>query len=157
MHVTELDSFVQKFQQLWKAGITAHLDLDTHAGYAWVGLRAQLGHAPPGPFYQHVPHTQRRHRGPSYRRRQQKRQAVRSTADNAAPAEEASNKVSTMENSVAVEATTSKEIEEENTAEIVEENIQESSHEQSIEKVAVKVTVQGEVNSDLECPLLGIF
>ena len=28
MYVTELDSFVQKFHQLWKAGVTAHLDLD---------------------------------------------------------------------------------------------------------------------------------
>ena len=25
---------------------TAHLDVDTHAGQAWVGLRVQLGHAP---------------------------------------------------------------------------------------------------------------
>ena len=29
MFVTELTTFVQKFQQLWSAGITAHLDLDT--------------------------------------------------------------------------------------------------------------------------------
>ena len=44
MAVTEVDSFVRKFHQLWKAGLTAHLDLDTHAGNAWVGLRVQLGH-----------------------------------------------------------------------------------------------------------------
>ena len=48
MHATELDSFVGKFHQLWKAGFTAHLDLDTHAGNAWIGLRVQLGPAPPG-------------------------------------------------------------------------------------------------------------
>ena len=28
---------------LWAAGETAHLDLDTHAGKAWVGIRVQLG------------------------------------------------------------------------------------------------------------------
>ena len=40
MCVTELDSFVKK---LWKAGVTAHLDIDTHAGTAWFGLRFLLG------------------------------------------------------------------------------------------------------------------
>ena len=30
MFVTELDSFVYKFHQLWNAGHSAHLDLDTH-------------------------------------------------------------------------------------------------------------------------------
>ena len=46
MVATELDTFVLKFHQLWKAGHTAHLDLDTCAGNAWVGLRVQLGHVP---------------------------------------------------------------------------------------------------------------
>ena len=46
MFVTEFDSFVQKFCQLWEAGLTAHLDADTHAGKAWVGIRVQLGHVP---------------------------------------------------------------------------------------------------------------
>ena len=32
------------FHQLWKAGDTAHLNLDTHAGQAWIGLRTPLGH-----------------------------------------------------------------------------------------------------------------
>ena len=40
----EINSFVEKFHQLWKAGFTAHLDIDTHAGEAWVGLRVKLGH-----------------------------------------------------------------------------------------------------------------
>ena len=53
MAVTEVDSFVRKFHQLWKAGLTAHLDLDTHAGGAWVGLRVQLGHVP-GPLHHQV-------------------------------------------------------------------------------------------------------
>ena len=46
MVVKEIDSFIQKFHQLWSAGVSAHLDLDTHAGEAWVGLRVQLGHGP---------------------------------------------------------------------------------------------------------------
>ena len=31
MLVTELETFVQKFHQLWKAGLSAHLDLESHA------------------------------------------------------------------------------------------------------------------------------
>ena len=40
----EIDSFVRKFQQLWSAGFSAHLDLDSDAGEAWVGLRVKLCH-----------------------------------------------------------------------------------------------------------------
>ena len=36
MYGAELESFVQKFNDLWKAGKTAHLDIDTRDGYAWV-------------------------------------------------------------------------------------------------------------------------
>ena len=43
MDMTQLQSFIFKFHQLWAAGETAHLDLDTHAGKAWVGLRVKLG------------------------------------------------------------------------------------------------------------------
>ena len=39
----EIYSFVEKFHQLWNAGLSAHLDIDTHAGEAWVGLRVKLG------------------------------------------------------------------------------------------------------------------
>ena len=67
--------FFQKFHQLRKAGVTAHLDLDAHAGTAWVGLRVQLGQVP-GPVHHqdHQPHPQRR--GPAYQRRQERRQAA---------------------------------------------------------------------------------
>ena len=78
MVVTELDTFVSKFYQLWKSGLTAHLDLDTRAGNAWVGLRVQLGQAP-GP--QHVqPVHQPFHRkaeSPSRQRRRARRAAAR--------------------------------------------------------------------------------
>ena len=50
MSNTELDTFVQKFYHLWNAGHTAHLDIYTHAGKAWVGLCVHLGHAP-GPLH----------------------------------------------------------------------------------------------------------
>jgi hypothetical protein len=60
MFVNELDSFVQKFPHLRKAGLTAHLDLDAHAGHAWV----QLGHVH-GPAQHSFPHQRR---GPAYRR-----------------------------------------------------------------------------------------
>ena len=52
MAVNEIESFIKKFYQLWSAGVSAHLDLDTHAGEAWVGLRVQLGPAP-GPEHKH--------------------------------------------------------------------------------------------------------
>ena len=74
MHEDQLHSFIFKFKQLWKAGITAHLNLDTHAGQAWVGLRVQLGQVQQPPQH-HQPYRQ--HRSPSYYRRQNRRQAAR--------------------------------------------------------------------------------
>jgi hypothetical protein len=46
MALTELDTFVQKFKQLWKSDQDAHLNLESHAGKAWVGLRLRLGEEP---------------------------------------------------------------------------------------------------------------
>ena len=39
----EINSFVTKFKQLWKAGLSAHLDMNSNAGQAWIGIRIQLG------------------------------------------------------------------------------------------------------------------
>ena len=39
----EIDSFIRKFKDLWNCGFDAHLDVDTHAGQAWVVLRVGLG------------------------------------------------------------------------------------------------------------------
>ena len=39
----QLNSFFVKFRDLWKAGHTAHLDLDAKNGNAWVGIRLELG------------------------------------------------------------------------------------------------------------------
>ena len=40
--MTELVSFVLKFKQLWKVGLDAHLDIESRAGQAWVGLHLRL-------------------------------------------------------------------------------------------------------------------
>ena len=48
--ITELESFVQKFKQLWKSGHDARLALETKAGKASVALHLQLGDEP-GPIH----------------------------------------------------------------------------------------------------------
>ena len=71
MSKSELENFVNKFHQLRQAGYTAHLDVDTHAGQSWVGLRVMLGPAP-------MKYAQKKqHRSPSYLRRQERRKAAR--------------------------------------------------------------------------------
>ena len=145
MHVTELDSFVQKFNQLWKAGLTAHLDLDCHAGNAWVGLRVQLGPVPPGPNhhpYHHVPPP--RYRGPSYSRRLEKRRAARCQASPLqSPTAEVSDNQS--DKSEAVEATMKQNDEEfaekviqhdpKENSEVVEDLVKNNQEKRNAEKV----------------------
>ena len=83
MFITELDTFVRKFHQLWNDGLTAHLDLDTHAGNAWVGLRVQLGQVPGPPHQQVQPfpqQVQRKDESPPRQRRRARRAAA--TAEN---------------------------------------------------------------------------
>ena len=76
MHMRELQSFIFKFHQLWKAGVTARLDLETHAGQAWVGLRVQLGHV-----HQHQHGNQQTpRRSPAYYRRQERRKTAKAEA-----------------------------------------------------------------------------
>ena len=105
--MTELDTFVKKFHQLWNDGITAHLDLDTHGGDAWVGLRVRLGQVP-GPLHRRVhPFHQEVHRNesPSRQRRRAMRAAARqANVDRATEAEEANEVVidATNEQTVAV-------------------------------------------------------
>ena len=89
---SEVKNFVVKFHQLWKAGHNAHLNVDSHAGHAWCGLRVDLGVAPAAPHHRHQQHQQvgpgqRRH-APSYRRRLDARAAARAAKE--AEAEEAS-------------------------------------------------------------------
>ena len=78
MSSSELDSFVLKFKSLWYAGIDAHLDVDTHAGQAWVGLRVGLGH-PPGPLHRQPPLLKKKD-SPSRQRRRARRAEARQLA-----------------------------------------------------------------------------
>ena len=75
VHVSELDSFIRKFKELWKSGVGAHLDIDTHAGEAWVGLRVRLGHVPGPPHHVKLPRKTRD--SPSRQRRRARRAAAR--------------------------------------------------------------------------------
>ena len=43
---SELNSFIEKFKNLWRSGLSAHLNLETNGGQAWVGLHLHLGVAP---------------------------------------------------------------------------------------------------------------
>ena len=82
----ELSNFVKKFLQLKKAGATAHLDVDTRAGEAWVRLSVQLDQGSV---------KKPRKRSPCYYRRQERRKAAAAEAaagsrdDPGAPAGEA--------------------------------------------------------------------
>ena len=76
------------FHQLWKAGDTAHLNLDTHAGQAWIGLRTPLGYSGQPPQYspQTLTHRQHshpfpNHRSPSYYQRKECRKAAKAAED----------------------------------------------------------------------------
>jgi hypothetical protein len=80
MFIPELDSFLHKFHQLWSAGHSAHLNLETHAGNAWVGLRVQLGHAHGHHHHQHhpqFPQSNKNQESPSRQRRRARRTAAR--------------------------------------------------------------------------------
>ena len=76
MSITELNTFVRKFQQLWKDGFTAHLDMDTQVGNVWVCLRLNLARVP-GPIHGNTP--PRQHVPPSRLRRGARREAARSS------------------------------------------------------------------------------
>ena len=91
MEATEIDTFIRKFYQLWNSGHTAHLDIDTCAGKAWVGLRLQLDHAPAG--HQHQPaYHQKRFSASRQRRRIRRAAAHAANTHTHAHAEEASEK-----------------------------------------------------------------
>ena len=85
MNCSELDSFIQKFKHLWHSGVNAHLDVNTHAGHAWVHLHVQLGQAP-GPLHPQAyqPHHRKKD-SPSRQRRRARRAEGR---QNKKPAEE---------------------------------------------------------------------
>ena len=72
----EIDLLVNNFKQLWQSGRSAHLDMETHAGQAWIGLRVRLGH-PGVPHHQQQGHSKRGARNsPSKQRRRIRRAAA---------------------------------------------------------------------------------
>ena len=73
-------SFVEKFHHLWRDGQSAHLNLDCHAGEAWVGLRLRLGHPRAHGRGPQQNHDRVRRRGPGYSRRLERRAAQRAAA-----------------------------------------------------------------------------
>ena len=92
MFDTELNSFVEKFQQLRSAGRNAHLDLHSEGGQCFVSLRVQLGEAGQQPHHRHHQQVRRGlRRSPAYHRRQERRRAARQAAASVpgAPAAEA--------------------------------------------------------------------
>ena len=88
---SKLFPFIHIFNELWKAGETAYIDLNTHAGEAWINIRTPLGkytnsHSPKYPQYPsftNANNTPQPHhnttRSPSYFRRLQSRKLARAT------------------------------------------------------------------------------
>ena len=76
----EMNSFLTKFVNLWRAGKVATLQLSTSAGEAQVQLQVGLGHAPPP---QDQPTRLRRAAGPARLRRRQRREEAHKAAEEA--------------------------------------------------------------------------
>ena len=149
MYEAELDSFVLKFRQLWRAGCDAHLDVNTHAGQAWLGLHVRLGHAD-GPLYQeNMKNVNKSRNGPSRQRRRQRRAAIRKQAEEASSSKETTETVvdNVVENNDVIEevttATIERPIEEENDSEEEEKLHKVENAEKADEKI-------GETNCDEE-------
>ena len=89
----DIDLLVNNFKQLWKSGRSAHLDIDSHAGQAWIGLRVRLGHVHVQHDHQHEVRTRN---GPSRQRRRIRRAAARQeTAEEAAAGASVAEKATT--------------------------------------------------------------
>ena len=96
MTVSELDNFVSQFKNLWRSGLDSHLDLECHAGQAWVGIRVRLGPGEP----LHIPPQRKFRDNPSRQRRRARRAAARQQEG----AEEAHQEAEQVDTDGAVEA-----------------------------------------------------
>ena len=92
MYAAELNSFLYKFHQLSFSGLEAHLDLHSHAGNAWVGLRLNLGKVP-SPWFE----SNKNYNSPSRQKRRAKRAAEREAKRNES---EPTEKVDAVENEI---------------------------------------------------------
>ena len=69
----EASEIFEKFQNLWRAGTNARLNLECHAGQVWMSLHVHL----PSPPTQQQQHHHRRRPGPSRLRRRARRAKAR--------------------------------------------------------------------------------
>ena len=141
MAAPELNAFIWKFHQLWQAGLTAHLDVDTHAGNAWVGLRVQLGHYVPGPIHRHVNPPPSFSQSSSRQRRRARRMAAREQENNTAAEEAVTTPVkeAATEEVVKASAEVGEKSEEANAVTHIAENCAEKEiSDEDIENVAEK-------------------
>ena len=76
----EIDSFVLKFKNLWRAGRNASLTIKANAGKAHVNLSVELDHHADRDHPQHVKLLQGSRNGPARQRRRLKRAAAREAA-----------------------------------------------------------------------------
>lgn len=74
--VYELDTFVQKFRQLWKCGHESHLNVESKNGKAWVNLRLCLDDEP-GPQHHQPSNFPKFKTSPSRERRKVRREIAR--------------------------------------------------------------------------------
>ena len=77
---SELNSFIEKFKNLWRSGLSAHLNLETNGGQAWVGLHLHLGVAP-GPHPNPNGFDQKTKNSACKERRRKRREALRKTTN----------------------------------------------------------------------------
>ena len=98
----ELDTFIQKFRNLWNSGLDARLNMESHAG---LHLRLGPGPGPPHQVQTVLPKTSRNRDNPSRQRRRARRAAAReekaakATIENPTKAEEAVQEIFAEENS----------------------------------------------------------
>ena len=156
MALKELNSFIFKFNQLWHSGMSAHLDLDTHAGEAWVGLRVRLGQAPfpPQEAFSNLPRTRdsparqrRRARRATAREQEQVEQTVAQAEETVVPTE---NVVSNTENDEETEEQTHERAEEatiEEEINVVDDSVKDTNElaAAEVEIVEMQVEVDKEV------------
>ena len=131
----DIDLLVNNFKQFWKSGRSAHLDIDCHAGQAWMGLRVRLGHVHD---HDHQPEIRTRN-GPSRQRRRMHRAAARQQA-----AEEAAAVTSDAEEATSKSILT-KEVEV--TGEVIEKKIEDIDDEIELTEISVKA----EETAEEEC------
>ena len=73
----KIDSFVNKFKLLWRAGYDASLSLESKLGEVHLNLSCKVGRSIPPPSSPIAP----KYRSPSYFRRQERRRAARESSN----------------------------------------------------------------------------